>query len=70
MLPYNKDNMKLSWKSDDKRNVSVNTKGVIKVNKKAAAGSYTITVKAIGGVSKGSTVPEGKIIIVVSAQEG
>ncbi len=29
MLPYNKDNMKLSWKSDDKRNVSVNTKGVI-----------------------------------------
>lgn len=70
MLPYNKDNMKLSWKSDDKRNVSVNTKGVIKVNKKAAAGSYTITVKAIGGVSKGSTVPEGKIIIVVPAQEG
>lgn len=67
-IPYNKDGMKLNWSSDNKRNVSVNGKGVVKVNKKAVAGNYTITVKATGGVQKGITVPEGKITIIVLPQ--
>lgn len=65
--PYNKENLKLKWISSDKKNVSVNSKGVIKINKKASAGSYTIKVQATGGVQKGETVPEGTITINVPA---
>lgn len=64
-VPYNKDGMKLAWSSSDKRNVSVNRKGVIKVTRKAAAGNYTITVKATGGVPKGATVPQAEITVIV-----
>jgi C1A family cysteine protease len=63
--PYNKDGMKLKWSSSDKKNISVNAKGVVKVAKKAVKGSYTITVEATGGVQKGQTVPKGEITIVV-----
>lgn len=65
-VPYNKDGMKLSWSSSNKRSVSVNGKGIIKVAKKAAAGTYTITVKATGGVPKGEIIPQGTINIIVS----
>ncbi|HBA96895.1 MAG TPA: hypothetical protein DCZ23_02185 [Lachnospiraceae bacterium] len=63
--PYNKDKMKLKWSSSSKKNVSVNGKGVAKVAKKAAAGTYTIKVQATGGVPKGQTVPEATVNIVV-----
>lgn len=63
--PYNKDGMKLTWSSSDKRSVSVNRKGVVKVAKKAAAGTYTIIVKATGGVPKGATVPQAEIKVIV-----
>lgn len=63
--PFNKDGMKLKWSSSSKKNVSVNGKGVVKVAKKAAVGTYTITVKATGGVQKGQTVPETTISIIV-----
>ena len=65
-VPYNKDGMKLSWSSSNKKSVSVNGKGIIKVAKKAAAGTYTITVKATGGVPKGEIIPQGTINIIVS----
>ncbi len=65
-VPYNKDGMKLSWSSSNKKSVSVNRKGIVKAARKAAAGTYTITVKATGGVPKGETVPQGTINIIVS----
>lgn len=65
-VPYNKDGMKLSWSSSNKKSISVNGKGIIKVAKKAAAGTYTITVKATGGVPKGEIIPQGTINIIVS----
>lgn len=64
-VPYNKDGMKLTWASSDKRSVSINRKGVVKVARKAAAGTYTITVKATGGVPKGETVPQAEIKVIV-----
>lgn len=64
--PFNKDGMKLKWSSSNKKCVSVNSKGVVKVTNKAVAGeTYKITVQATGGVPKGQTVPETTINIVV-----
>lgn len=62
--PFNQEKMKLSWKSSNLRAVSVNSKGIVRVGKKAA-GAYTITVRAVGGVKKGQPVPEGSITIEV-----
>lgn len=62
--PFNQEKMKLSWKSSNSRAVSVNSKGVVRIGKKAS-GSYTITVRAVGGVKKGQPIPEGSITIEV-----
>ena len=64
--PFNKDGMKLTWSSSNRKCVSVNSKGFVKVSKKAAPGTYTITVKAVGGVTKGMTVPAGSFTIQIS----
>lgn len=66
--PYNKMGMKLKWVSSDPKNVSVSSQGVVRAGRKAAAGSYTITVKAVGGVQKGQTIPEGTVTIVVPSR--
>lgn len=63
--PFNKEGMKLTWASSNRKYVSVNSKGVVKVSKKAVPGTYTITVKAVGGVMKGQTVPEGAYTIII-----
>lgn len=64
--PFNKDGMRLKWISSDKKCVSVNSKGIVKVTKKAVVGeTYKVTVQATGGVPKGQTVPETTINIIV-----
>jgi len=68
--PFNKDGMKLKWISNNKKQVSVNKKGVIKAAKKAAAGTYTITVEATGGVQKGKEVPKATISVIVPTPAG
>jgi len=67
--PFNKDGMKLKWSSSNKKQVSVNKKGVIKAAKKAADGTYTITVEATGGVQKGNEIPKATISVVVPKSE-
>lgn len=64
--PFNKDGMKLTWSSNNKKMVSVSSKGLVKVSKKAAPGTYLITVKAVGGVMKGKTVPQRTYTIQVN----
>lgn len=64
--PFNKDGMKLKWTSSNKRSVSVNSKGVVKVTNKATAGeTCKITVQATGGVQRGQTAPQATIDIIV-----
>ena len=63
--PFNKEGMKLTWSSSNRKYISVNSKGMAKASKKAVPGTYTITVKAVGGVMKGQTVPEGAYTIII-----